>query len=342
MTRAAQSARRSIVRVRQAARRRIALGALVGVLLASVVLCTTLDLDAPVAALAAAVADAPMAAAGSPVVAAMAEAPAAPERHLDAAAGEPAPPLPDLVVDDPRIAGWVADLHDDDVRWNALVAWRELVRLPPGRIDALEAALRSWDGQQRAFAAIVLRERCEAGRATPSEALFAASTETLRSDVRVGVEGTSAQPLRGTSLRFLVSHAEAAAPALRSALGADDLQQRVYAAFALAPVARADDVPRIVQQLVPRLEDNAVMGDALMACHALYRLGAAGLPALRAWRGHVDGQARSLIDLIEADLVAPPPDVATLRERGRRARVSSVYHDAAIEFDLSRSALPRL
>lgn len=331
-----------MVRVRHVVRQRVALGAVAGALLAGVV-CTSLDLDVPVAALTGAVPAAPApAAAGATVLAATAAAPVAPERRLAAMAGEPPPPPPDMVVDDPRIADWVAALHDDDVRWNALVARARLVRLPPGRIDALEAALRSWDLQQRTFAAIVLRERCEAGRATPSLALFEASTEALRSDVRVGVEGTSAQPLRGTSLRFLVGHAEAAAPVLRSALGADDLQQRVYAAFALAPVARADDVARIVQQLVPRLEDNAVMGDALMACHALYRLGEAGLPVLRAWRGHVDEQARSLIDLIEADLVVPPRDLATRRERGRRAKVSTVYHDVAIEFDLSRSALPRL
>jgi len=164
----------------------------------------------------------------------------------------------------------------------------------------------------------------------------------MRSDVRANFVGTAAEPLRGTTLRFLVERAKDAAPALRRALASDDRQQRAFAAFALAPVARTDEAAAIVQELAPLLANNDRLGDALLASHALYRLGAASLPALRYWRPYVDDQARALIDLIEQDLVSPPRDLATMQTRGRSARISTLYHDAVIEFDLRRSLLPRL
>lgn len=251
-------------------------------------------------------------------------------------------PLRDTIVDDPRIVGWVRALHDDDVRWNARGAMEELRGLPAGRIPALESALRSFDLQQRMFAGMVLRARCDDGLDVPRAALFEVTVEALRSNVVVDDVGSFAYPLRATALWFLLPHAADAAPFLRTALGSNDLQQRTFAAFALAPVAGPADVPAVVAQLVGRLEDNQIAGDAAMAAHGLYRLGELALPALRAWRGHVDEQARSLIDLIALDLEAPPRDTATLRARGRTARVSTLYHDAVIEFDVRRSRLPRL
>ena len=254
----------------------------------------------------------------------------------------PDPAVVDAVVDDPRIGGLVDALRDDDIPRNCLVAYRTLLSLPPGRIGQLEGALRSYDEQQRMFAGVILRHRCEARVAAVSPDLLDVSVEALSSFVRTNVTGTAAEPLRGTSLRFLLHHAEAAAPMLRRALWSGDVQQRFLAAFALAPVANADDVPAIARELVGRLEDNEVLGDALMAGHGLYRLGSAALPILRHWRGHVDEQARGMIDLIELDLLSPPRDRATLRERGRGRRISTLYHDPVIEFDLERSPVPRL
>lgn len=332
-----------MVRVRQWRADRVLFGAVAASLLAAVVAFACLDGEPALAALAAgdetprAPNERPASAATSSVLDVL--GPAAIVLPEDVAR---ATPSLDVDIEDPRIEGLVNDLRDDDIRWNASAAWSELVRLPPGRIASLEGALGSRDAQQRQFAGAILRQRCEAGRASPSAALFDVTVESMRSDVRANFVGTAAEPLRGTTLRFLVERAKDAAPALRRALASDDRQQRVFAAFALAPVARTDEAAAIVQELAPLLANNDRLGDALLASHALYRLGAASLPALRYWRPYVDDQARALIDLIEQDLVSPPRDLATMQTRGRSARISTLYHDAVIEFDLRRSLLPRL
>ncbi|MBX3464163.1 MAG: hypothetical protein KF830_13395 [Planctomycetes bacterium] len=327
---------------RRVAKRRTATGALVAACVGCGLVFAAQVGDVPLAATFDAVA---RAAANEPVVPAVANPwtvgiEAAPAR-TQIAAGEPGA-APDPIVVDPRIDALVLDLRDDNVPWNAHRAMGALLDLPPGRIPALEDSLRSHDLQQRIYAGMVLRARCDLERALPSQALFEVSTESLRSDVQVDDIGTFAQPLRATSLQFLLPHAAAASPALRAALRSDDRQQRVYAAFALAPAAARDDVPSIVAQLVGHLESNRIVGDAMLAAHGLYRLGEPALPALRMWRRHLDEQARSLIDLIEADLLSPPRDAATLKERGATARVSRLYHDAVLQYDITRSPLPHL
>jgi hypothetical protein len=254
--------------------------------------------------------------------------------------------VPDAVelpapVDSDTIAALVEALRDDDIPGNGLAAFAELCRQPPGAVAALDAALQSFDRQQRGFAAAILRVRCEDGLARPGDGLLAASVDDLGPDSDRFLCGSRGWPRVRSALRLLCDHGERAAPWLRRALDSVDDGQRQLAAFALAPHANDVDAARIVRVLAPHLADNEIGGDALFAGHGLYRLGRRGLPALREWRPFTDGQAVALIDLVTLDLATPPRTRAELRARSRMHGVTSVYHDPVVEFDFERSSLPR-
>jgi hypothetical protein len=117
--------------------------------------------------------------------------------------------------------------------------------------------------------------------------------------------------------RHLYHHPANAQPALRRALWGGERQPRFLAAFLLGRAVSTADAVAIQTELVPHLEDNATSGDALLAAHALYRLGHASRDALAAWRPSVDRQARSLIELILLDLDRPPRTREELVARSR-------------------------
>lgn len=256
---------------------------------------------------------------------------------------EPAPRCDGGPVDEPRVAAWVRDLRDDGVPWNAEAAQWRLVALPPGSVPALERALASTDLQQRHLAALVLRRRCAAHGEAASPRLLAVTVEALADwlhqqlaerrlcgDWNPSAEGT----------RFLAPHAVAARAALQQGLGSGDAQQRFLCAWLLAQSGDVESAATICRELLPHLLDNDIAGDAVMAANGLYRLGPAALPTLQWWRQTHDAQARSLLDLVIADLQQPPGSRAELVRRGHGQAATRVYWDPAIEYDVQRSWVP--
>ncbi|MCK5941221.1 MAG: hypothetical protein KAI24_04555, partial [Planctomycetes bacterium] len=234
-----------------------------------------------------------------------------------------APTLP--VLHDPRLREWVDDLRDDDERWNATHAMRELSNYARGEIPELEHALGSHDPQLRHFAAGVLRNRVEAGLARASDRLLRVSVAALRSDldaVERAAMATWVYPLAPRAARFLSERAQAAHEWLEQGLFGADPQQRFLCAYLLAQAGLHRHAGRIAYELVDHLNDNRIRGDAAMAAHGLYRLGGQAVPVLLASRRYLDRQGRELADLIRFDLQSPPRTKKDLYARNGRARVS--------------------
>ena len=99
------------------------------------------------------------------------------------------------------------------------------------------------------------------------------------------------------------------------------------------------DAAAMQRELVEHLADNTIGGDAIMAAHALYRMGPGVLPALGAARPYLDAQALQLVDLIEQNLRAPAPRSA--RGRARLPAITTVYADPVLSFDIRRSPVPK-
>ena len=93
-------------------------------------------------------------------------------------------------------------------------------------------------------------------------------------------------------------------------------------------------------ELVAHLADNKTQGDAMMATHGLFRVGEAALPILIEQRRFLDEQGRKLVDLIRMDLDKVPRTKKDFWARSAMIRISQVYHDPAIEYDLWKSPLP--
>lgn len=235
---------------------------------------------------------------------------------------------------DADIERWLRDLRDDDIRGNALAALRELAGLGTLAAPHLERALASPDRQQRQLAALLLRQL--PARGTPSAALLRTSVEALRRDVCASLWSTIVHPVATSAAPWLADHAVAARPALRDGITSGDDQQRFLCAYLLAAGGHDDDRAIVVRELVTHLEDNRIAGDAVMAAHALYRLGSAAMPHALAWRPYVDEQARALLDLVADDLRAPPRTHSELTAHKQRQRVTDLYHDPALEYVLGR------
>jgi hypothetical protein len=267
---------------------------------------------------------------------ATADAPRAEADCVDVASPPASMPLAPGAVDE-----LVGALHDDDIRGNGRAAFYALCDQPRGALPALVAAMHSRDGQQRTFARSILRVRCDRRACVPTPELLAATIDDLRPMRDSFLLDTHVWPVRKHSLLFLCAHGAAALPALRQALDSQDLQQRTLAAFALATLGDDTSAPRVVQVLVGQLADNETGGDALFASHALYRLGRSGLSSIGEWRPYVDEQARSRLDLVVLDLQSPPRTRRDLEARQGRHRITGLYHDPVVEYDLHRSGLPR-
>ncbi len=232
-----------------------------------------------------------------------------------------------------EVQSCVEDLRDDDIRGNATAAMTRLRRLDQSMIPVLERALTSQDLQQRHLVAEVLYDL----DAPASQTLVDVSVQGLGREVTRAVSASGLASPAVSATRYLANHTEAARSALRFGLGSQDSQQRFLCAFLLAQGGHALDTDIVCRELIEHLADNHIRGDALMATHGLYRLGAHGQAALRSWRPYVDEQARSLLDLIELDWRAPPRDRAELAARSKLQRVTTVYHDPALHYDVRRS-----
>lgn len=235
-----------------------------------------------------------------------------------------------------QVDAWVLALCDDGIPRNALEALWQLDFAGRTAVAPLEAALGSWDAQQRHLAAVALRRI----GADPTPRLVEVSVEALRGEWNRPWIGTLLAAPAAGAVRWLAQHPAAAQAALRRALGSDDPQQRFLAAFLLATGGSGVDQGYVVRELVEHLADNEIEGDAVMACHGLYRLGPPVLPALRSWRPHVDEQARQLIDLVELNLLQPPATEQDFVHRQSMHRATNVYRDPSLHYDVRRSRVP--
>ncbi|MGK0301971.1 MAG: hypothetical protein ACI89X_002851 [Planctomycetota bacterium] len=217
-------------------------------------------------------------------------------------------------------------------------------------MSELQDALDAYDLQLRHLAAGVLRRRCSNQRASVTPELLKVSVDALRSDlgpVAKAAYATWVGSLTVSSARFLRSRAAIASGFLANQLTSMNPQQRFLSAYLLAQagLTNRDRYPgyagRIAFELLGHLPDNKISGDALMATHGLFRLGKVALPILLDNRRFMDPQAQKLIDLIQLDLQKPPRNKRELHQRGRAHRISTLYHDAAIEYDMRRSVVPR-
>lgn len=253
-----------------------------------------------------------------------------PEPVLPNALPESSPPTPS------EVRSWVDDLRDDDVRGNAGWAMAHLRRAGRAIVPALEETLTSLDCQQRQLAAVLLREHDD----PPSELLASVSVEALGREASRALVSTLAEPGAVGATRYLARHGLAARPALRFGLGSHDDQQRFLCAFLLACAGDPADADRVGRELIARLGDNGIGGDAIMAANGLYRLGRVAPFPVRSWIPYADEQARRLLELVARDLEAPPRNRRELAERSRMHDVTTVYHDPVLEFDVTRSRVP--
>lgn len=263
---------------------------------------------------------------------------------------EAEPPRPEKASpeDAAAIDEAIRALANDDIPRNAMKAVHALYRFGEKAVPALQIALGSADQQQRHLAAAVLRWL----DAAPTPLLCELSIEALGDPEIEGYWRTlihrpaisAAQWLDEKSgSKEVVSHLLVAARSLQP-------QRRFLAAALLARRGVQTDLHHTCAVLIEQLPDNQRMGDALVAAHGLYRLGAPALPQIRlAYRG-ADQQARSLLQLVEENLVdddagrARTP--AELRERYDRLglrKVTDVRVDPAREHPfLGIAVLPRL
>jgi hypothetical protein len=243
----------------------------------------------------------------------------------------PDPPPPDATA----IERLCADLAADQIRGNALDACGRLHRTGAPAFPCLERTLFSRDQQQRHFAAEVLR-----GAGAPASArLCEVTVEALRRGEIEGYSETFAGAARVVAARWLADHPAEARPALRLALHAADDQQRFLAAFLLAQGGARDELPYVARLLTDHLGDNTNEGDAVMASHGLWCLGAAVLPELRLARRYADAQAMVLLDRIEGDLLDPsrPEDAAA---RVKMRAICGACWDPVVSFDIHAGHVP--
>jgi hypothetical protein len=272
-----------------------------------------------------------------PVQLAVGELDAEPLRRILAAPSRPSgdeqlacePPTPEQRR---KFGPWVEALRDDDVPGNAMDAignlWSE-----DEAVGLLHESLRSFDQQQRHLAGWMLRSKQV--RSTPE--LAEVAVEALQPEIGSRLYNTTLSRMDQSATRYLYHNSEHSRRPLRIALHSADQQQRFLAAFLLGVSGATEDAATIVRELAPRLADNDVCGDALLATHGLYRLGKLGGQLLEHWRYGLDAQGRQLIDLIQLNLRSPPRNQRELESRRKLHSVTSLCFDPTIDYDV-RSA----
>lgn len=243
-------------------------------------------------------------------------------------------PQPD--TDSNRVSMLIDDLRDDEVRWNASNALRELSRMNPPPIDALEIALQSDDWQQRQLAAAALRQMPSY---RPSRAFCRVLVEGLRDDdlPRHDPEDGEAPTMTWVfnaiyGVKYLLERPRIATEELAKGLSVPDVQGRFWCAFVLGMTGRHEYVDDAAPILIEHLGDNQFGSDGVYAAAALYRFGMPVLPYLESARFGADRQMQSLIDLIVLDLFNPPRTPSDFAKRAVMHNVSELYHDPIVEF----------
>lgn len=228
------------------------------------------------------------------------------------------------------LAGLVAALRSDGVRWSALSAeWLLQDQRDDLAVALLHGALDDPDYQCRQFAADLLRQR----GASPDDRLVAVTIEGLRDDdYPYARDGSHYTGLRNAKdgTRWLWLHPEAGTTGLREALASADAQQRFLAAWLLAMRTDAASAGDICAVLLPRLREPAGKTAAAWAIMALYRLGPAGRPHVEAALPGADARQTACLRLLLRDWSDPPRSTADAARRGRLP-LSVLYHDPAWE-----------
>ena len=227
-----------------------------------------------------------------------------PEPEVELIAGEPIPEFVPQPLVPHQIAGFVLDLCDDEIPFNATHALGVLTSASSEVIPALQAALSSNDWQQRQLAAVLLAHRTD----TPADARLAeVLVDALRPDEppypRVCVpQGTVSNCEQTDSCEAAVERLRCdnalfalAEHRLELRLNSDDPRSRAQAAFLLAVHRSECARERVLATLIGALEDDGVPGDARLGLRGLVRLGSAAREALeKAWPGR-DWQQRALV-----------------------------------------------
>lgn len=242
------------------------------------------------------------------------------------------------------IAGLIADLADDDVRWNAQTAMWRLREIGGAAEAQLETALHSSDWQQRQLAAHCLRGL---SGYEPSDRMLEVTVEGLRDD-DLPVETRKGRQTAYTCVynaawgtRYLLRHAGRAEVFLLEGLHSNDAQQRYRCACVLGHAGLRSGIPAGAPILLDHLRDNDIPGDAMLSAAALYRFGPDVMPHLLAALPRADAQQAQLINLIVLDLTDPPQDRQELKARKSMQDVTNVYHDPALQSKLAGYKLPR-
>jgi len=233
------------------------------------------------------------------------------------------------------IAPLVADLADDDVRWNALSALRLLSAFGDDAVPELELALDSPDWQQRQLAAVALR-RIE--DYLPSSRMLEVTVEGLRhdgmpwgrADASTGTGNTMIYNAnRGT--RYLLDHGRRAESALIEGLRGDDHQQQFLCAYILGCTGRTAALEDAAPILIEHLRDNDIRGDAIMAAIALFQFGDDVLPYIAFALRNADEQQQRLTWLIMLDLDRPPQNRRELERRKDLHDITDRHFDPLIQ-----------
>ena len=222
----------------------------------------------------------------------------------------------------------VTDLRNDDERFNATRAARELAYMRENSVPALTSAIASQDWQQRQIAGATLIIDSER---QPTPELLEVLVEAMKDDALPRGEGSCTPVYNGAdAFRYLAVHTSDAIEKLRVALASDDGQQRFLAA---ALLASADDAPsrkRSIQILLPHLRDNDILVDALLACSAMSGLDQSCAGQLHAAKESADLQQAALLNLIIARITGQPQEVietaiSKLPEMGSPVRDPSTW-----------------
>lgn len=177
----------------------------------------------------------------------------------------------------------VADLRDDDTRWNARSAAKMLRSLMPHAHPVLERELIIGDQQSWRAAASILRR---SGVSPPSESLINACVAELHDDRYNNANSAAA---------YLAKWSHSAPQHIRQAILSDDPQQRFLASAVAGYSGDAAAMDTAVPILISHLRDNNVSNDGQVAAGAIYRFGPGVLPLLRQYANDEDYQARTAV-----------------------------------------------
>ncbi len=240
-----------------------------------------------------------------------------------------APDVTESAAESVQIERLVADLHDDDERWNAYRAIDGLQEIGIAAVPALEDALRSDDWQQRQLAANVLIQ-IQGIKEKPSDQLLEVCIEALRDDGMPWSRDGNVMVKNGRAAAQLLGwHIDRSAQLLVECLDSEDYQQRFVAALILGAEGCQDHAEAVAKILLPHLRDNDMEDDAMEAAAALYQMGYVALPYLLIEMERTDEQAKHVIEDIIRDIIDPPTN---RDERLARARAISARIDCGTYF----------